>query len=194
MLSKILTASIQGIEAKPVFVETDISKGLPALNIVGLGDTTVKEARERIRLAIQNSGITYPNSRITVNLSPANVKKKGSHFDLAMAVGIMASSRLLFDGELEKYCFIGELSLDGGINRVEGILPMVLAMRKQSVKKVIIPMGNREEALLVQDMEIYPAEDLESVINHFNYKDKLKVYINEERNISKLALPKENLP
>lgn len=175
MLSKVITATLHGIEARPVLVETDITRGLPALNIVGLADTTVKEARERIRSAIINTGCRYPMGRITVNLSPAYVKKKGSHFDLAMAIGIIASSEQIFDRDIEEYCFIGELSLDGRINKVNGILPMLMTIKAMGIKKVIVPKANAEEASLVDDLNIYEGETLQQVLDHFNLVESLKM-------------------
>ena len=131
MLSKIISAAVHGIDAVPITVETDIAKGMPAMNIVGLGDLTVKEARERIRSAICNSGLEYPGGRITINMSPAGIRKRGSHFDLAMTMGILASSKQFFDRDIEEYGFIGELSLDGCVKQCNGILPMVTALRKK---------------------------------------------------------------
>lgn len=175
MLSKVITATLHGIDARPVLVETDITRGLPALNMVGLADTTVKEARERIRSAIINTGVHYPMGRITVNLSPAYVKKKGSHFDLAMAMGIIISSEQIFDRDIDEYCFIGELSLDGSINKVNGILPMLIAIKNLGIRNVIIPRSNAEEASLVENLNIYEAESLKQVLDHFNLLQELKL-------------------
>lgn len=173
MLSKINAATVHGIEAVPVVIETDISRGLPALNVVGLADMTVKEAKERIRSAILNSGCEYPTGRITINMAPADIRKKGSHMDLPMAVGILASSRQLFDDSLKEYCFIGELSLDGNINKVTGILPIVMAMRREGIKKVVIPFVNKEEAGLVEGIDVYAAKNLGEIIDHFNLNKKM---------------------
>ena len=166
MLSKIISGSLSGLEAGLVTVETDFYNGLPALNMVGLASITVKEAGERIRAAIINSGHNFPNKRITINFSPAAMRKDGSHFDLPIAVGILASSGELCQSITEKYAFIGELSLDGKINRVKGALPLVMGFRANGVSKIIIPMANLEEASIVNDVDLYPAEHFSQVIEH----------------------------
>lgn len=166
MLSKICSAFLRGVEAFPVSVETDISRGMPTFNIVGQADTTIKEARERIRPALANSGLEYPYSRITINMSPAGVRKKGSHFDLAIAVGILASSGQIPTGRLGEYCFLGELSLDGSLARTDGILPMVMAMKRCGMEKIILPAANRQEAMLARGVQIYPAEHLLQIAEH----------------------------
>ena len=173
MLSKIISASVQGVEAEPVIVETDLLRGLPAFHLVGQADSSVKEARERIRSALVNSGMDYPHSRITVNMSPAYIRKKGSHFDLPIAMGILVSSGQVFDDKMDDCGFFGELSLDGSLNKTDGILPMVLAMRKAGVRNVIVPKANREEASLVHGIRIYPAENLEEIIENFNLQVRI---------------------
>ncbi len=181
MLSKIISASIRGIEAGPVTVETDILRGLPAFNLVGQADSTVKEARERIRSALVNSGMEYPKCRITVNMSPAGMRKRGSHFDLPIAMGILASSNQLFDDKIENFGFFGELSLDGSLNKTDGILPMVLAMRKAGIGNAVVPRANRKEAALVRGINIYAAENLEEIIDHFNLNIKMNCLSEAER-------------
>lgn len=176
MLSKIISAAVHGIDAVPITVETDIAKGMPAMNIVGLGDLTVKEARERIRSAICNSGLEYPGGRITINMSPAGIRKRGSHFDLAMTMGILASSKQFFDRDIEEYGFIGELSLDGCVKQCNGILPMVTALRKKGLKNVILPKANREEASLVSGIRLLPVESITEVMNHFNLSCAIAPY------------------
>lgn len=180
MLSKILSAAISGVEAMPVIVETDIAKGMPAFHIVGQADTTIKESTERIRSALLNAGMEYPMSRITVNMSPADLRKRGSHFDLPVAVGILASSGQIFGGELNLYGFAGELSLDGSLNKTDGILPMVIALKKAGCSRVIIPYANRREAMLVRGIRIYPARNLEEVTDFFNLKRELDYLYDEE--------------
>lgn len=179
MLSKVYTTSLYGLESNLITVETDLNNGLPAVNMVGLPDVTVREARERIRAAIVNSGFRFPAKRITINLSPANTKKAGSHFDLPIAVGMLAAIGEIQAYELEKYVFIGELSLDGKINRVSGVLPLVLGAREAGIKKIFVPLWNVEEAALVSDVEILPAEDLISVVSHVNGINLVKPHIKE---------------
>ena len=124
MLSKINTAALQGIEAIPIVVETDVTKGMPHFTIVGLADAGVKESKERIRAAIRSSGLEYPLGRLTVNMSPADFRKRGTILDLPMAMGILAASGQLVPEELAEYAFVGELSLDGGIRRVNKSKPV----------------------------------------------------------------------
>ncbi len=168
MLSKVFSASLSGIEAVPITIETDIGRGMPTFNIVGQADTSVKEARERIRSALVNSGMKYPSGRITVNLSPAGLRKTGSHLDLAMAVGILSASGQIFDRDLQRFCFIGEMSLDGSIQRCPGVLPMVMAARKAGFSAAAVPRANEEEASLVRGMRICAVDRLEDIIGHFN--------------------------
>ncbi len=167
MLTKIITGALMGIKSTPVVVETDMGSGLPVFNMVGLPDTTVKEARERIRSAIVNAGYHYPMSRITVNFSPANIKKEGSHFDLPIAMGILSSSGSVEIHQSEKVGFIGELSLDGAINPVKGAMPLVSGLRQAGIKTVVVPVGNGIEASIIRDIEILPAATLSEVVDHF---------------------------
>ena len=175
MLSKVVTAVTKGTEGRKVLIETDISKGMPGLTIVGLADTTVKEAKERIHSAIININKAYPVRKITVNLSPANIRKKGSHFDLPMAIGILLSSGQLKEEEVKEYAFIGELSLDGSLNRCKGILPMVMALRKEGITKVIVPEANGEEAGLVRGVKVYGAGNLKDVTEFLKEKKVIEV-------------------
>ena len=125
MLSIIKSIVLYGLEGRLIQVQVDISNGMPALEIVGLPDTSVREAKERVRIAIKNSGIDFPNKRITVNLAPADTRKEGSMFDLAIAIGILLAMEVVQCPDIEKYMFIGELSLDGSIRRISGILPLL---------------------------------------------------------------------
>ena len=192
MLSKIISGSLSGLEAGLVTVETDFYNGLPALNMVGLASITVKEAGERIRAAIINSGHAFPNKRITINFSPASMRKDGSHFDLPIAVGILASSGEICQGITGKYAFIGELSLDGKINRVKGALPLVMGFRANGVTKIIIPRANLEEASIVNDVELYPAEDFSQVIEHMKTEEGIVRHENAEQNVFAKSIYEED--
>ncbi|MFC1658860.1 magnesium chelatase domain-containing protein [Candidatus Omnitrophota bacterium] len=130
MLSRVYSASIFGLEAYSVEIEVDISSGLPRINIVGLPDAAVRESRERVNSAIKNSGYTYPDGRVTINLAPADIKKEGPCFDLPIALGILASSGQLNPQDLEDFCLLGELSLDGKVRGIKGALPVALSLRK----------------------------------------------------------------
>ena len=175
MLSKVTTASINGMDVEKVIVETDFSQGLPSLSLVGLPSMTVRESKERIRSAILNSGYTFPMKRITVNLSPADTKKQGSHFDLPMAVGILFSMGL-FDGEdMENSALLGELSLDGTLNSIESCLALVLGLREQGIKKVFVPKDNETELHYLDDMQIYASHSLTEVVDHLSGMGQIEV-------------------
>jgi magnesium chelatase family protein len=179
MAIQILCATFYGVEGVIVNVEIDTSYGLPSFNIVGLGDAAVKESKERVRAAIINSGFEFPVSRITINLAPADLKKEGSHFDLSIAIGILAATNQISPSEIEGYLFIGELSLNGYLKRVKGALPIVIEGAKQGISKYIIPIDNAEECSIIRNTDIYPMESLEQTINFLRYKDMLP-YENSE--------------
>lgn len=168
MLSKLKTCVLYGLEGYAVDVETDLSNGLPNFSIVGLPDISIKESKERVRSAIKNCGYKFPVGRITVNLAPASLKKEGSQIDLPIAVGILAASKII-EGKIdEKTCIIGELSLDGKINAVEGALPMVISMRNSSFERVIIPSENKGECGVIEDISIIPVNNLNELTNYLN--------------------------
>ena len=185
MFSKIITGSLSGIEAELVTVETDFYNGLPALNMVGLASVTVKEAAERIRAAIINSGYSFPCKRITINFSPASTRKDGSHFDLPIAVGILTSSGELKKHITEKYAFIGELSLDGKVNGIKGALPLVIGFRENGIKRIILPMANLSEAAIVKDVALFPAEHFSQVIEHMKTEEGIIRHNNSEYKLLK---------
>ncbi|MCD6407204.1 YifB family Mg chelatase-like AAA ATPase [Candidatus Aerophobetes bacterium] len=163
MLAKVNTFSLLGIEAFPVKVEVDISSGLPSFHIVGLPDPSVREAKERVISAIKNSQFPFPSRRITVNLAPADVKKEGSLFDLPIALGILRAQDILKEEELKNYAVLGELSLDGMVRRVNGILPIVLEAKERGIKAFILPEENAKEAAVVEGVDIYPVKSLYEV-------------------------------
>ncbi len=178
MLSKIKTCVLQGLNGHVVSVETDISKGLPTFNIVGLPDTSIKESKERVRTAIKNSGFKFPLNRITINLAPANLKKAGSQIDLSIAVGILSAMEEIKIREIDisKTCFIGELSLDGNVNEVNGTLPMVISLKEKGIEKIIVPYNNRKECSVVEGVEIIPIKRLEDLVLFFNEKMEIKPF------------------
>ncbi|MGP1569528.1 MAG: YifB family Mg chelatase-like AAA ATPase [Eubacteriales bacterium] len=175
MLSKINTMALHGLFSYNVAVEVDLLQGLPNFTMVGLADTTVKEARERIHSAIVNSGYDFPRKRITVNLSPANRRKTGSHFDLPIAVAILVAMGEIVAGDAVQYAFFGELSLDGKVNAVTGALPLAMGAVELGIRKVFIPKENLKEVSLVKDIEIYPVSKLSEVVEHFS-NDKKEPY------------------
>ncbi len=168
MLSKVKSMSLLGVEGYLVDVEVDVSGGMPSWDVVGLPDTAVKESKQRVRAALKNIGVDLPSRKITINLAPADTKKEGSCFDLPIAVGILRDLNIISNNLLEEYVFIGELSLDGKINRVNGILPMCIEALNLGIKNVIIPFENRTEAGVVQGLNVYPASCLDDVTAHLN--------------------------
>lgn len=164
MLAKINSLGVRGIDGFAVSVEVYVARGLPAFSIVGLADTEVKESKERVVAAIRNSGFEFPSKRITVNLSPAEVKKCGTHFDLPIALGILRACGAFkgAEGGLDRRIFVGELALDGGIRPVTGVLPMLLALRKDRSAEVVVPEGNAAEAA-VSGVRAFSSPDLRAL-------------------------------
>ena len=167
MLSKITSAAILGVDGYLVFVEVDVNSGLPAFDIVGLPDSAVKESRDRVRTAIRNAGFSFPVKRITVNLAPADTKKVGPAFDLPIAIGILVCMGVLNQNDVQNICFTGELSLDGAVRPVNGVLPMALAAKAQGLFVCCVPKENAAEAALVNGMKVLPAAFLQEIVEHF---------------------------
>ena len=165
MLYKVRSLGIQGISGYEVTAECDLASGLPNFDIVGLPDTAVKEARERVRSAIKNNGYPFPVGRITVNLAPANLRKSGTIYDLPICVGILAAS-----GQLtwsDPHCaFVGELSLSGTLRPVVGMLPMALAARDAGIQRLFVPADSAPEATLAEGLTVYPVETVEQLAAH----------------------------
>lgn len=176
MYSKVNTCVLQGLNGYIVEVETDLSRGIPVFNIVGLPDTSIKESKERVRAAIKNSGLEFPLNRITVNLAPANLKKEGSQIDLSIAIGILLATGRIRKGNWDTTAFLGELSLDGGLNPIEGALPMVISMREFNIKKCIVPYENKDESSVVEDMDIIPVRNLREVVDYLNDEKEITPY------------------
>lgn len=183
--------SLIGLEGYLVNIEIDVSAGIPCWDIVGLPDASVKEAKERVRTAIKNSGYDMQSRKIVVNLSPADIKKEGSFFDLPIAIGILACSGNINKKSIEDTIFIGELSLDGKINKVNGVLPMCIEAKKLGIKRVILPIANTKEAAVVKEIEVIGAKSLIEVVNFLNYRihiestkfDLKKLFHNREAEI-----------
>ncbi|MBI5732105.1 MAG: YifB family Mg chelatase-like AAA ATPase [Candidatus Magasanikbacteria bacterium] len=165
MLSKLYSAAIVGLEAEKIEVETDIASGLPGLTIVGLPDTAVNEAKERVKAAIRNTNLEFPRTKITINLAPADLKKEGSAYDLPMTVGILLSYEQIKFNPAD-FIFVGELALDGALRHTNGILPIAIYTRAQR-QKLVLPARDLNEAKLVEGLEIIPVEDLNQLIQHF---------------------------
>lgn len=167
MVNKVTTATVIGLDSYIVDVETDIINSLPAIVIVGLPDAAINEARARVRSAIKNSNYTFPDKKVVINLAPADLKKEGTNFDLPIAVGILIEECVIEPEVIKDYAFIGELSLDGALRSVTGVLPLVLGLKQAGLKNVIVPAANAKEAALVDGINVYGAETLCDVVNHF---------------------------
>lgn len=175
MLSTVTSAIIRGINGQKVTIETCISNGLPNFSIVGLASKSVIESRERIRAAIIHSGYEFPHGHITINLSPANLNKNGSHLDLSIAIGILSSMLIVNNKKAYSYAIIGELSLSGQVMPVDGVLPIVISLRKLGINKFILPTKNVKEAMMVEDVSIIGVNKLEDAINVIN--NEVKEYV-----------------
>jgi len=186
VLSKVLSSAVIGIDAYLVEVEVDIARGLPSFTTVGLPETAVKESRERVKSAIQNSGYTFPDDRITVNLAPANIKKDGTGFDLPMALGILAAKGAIPQDTVSRYLIMGELSLDGRVKPVKGSLLMALAARQSGYKGIIVPEDNGREASVVDGILVLGARTLSQVVEFCRGSQQIPA---ESIDISRLFAP-----
>ena len=174
MLSIIKSMALHGLEGYLIEVQVDVSNGIPCWEVVGLPDTSVREAKERVKTAIKNTGYELLSRKIIVNLAPADIKKEGSIFDLPIAVGILINLEEIKNKSVEDIVFIGELSLDGKINRVNGVLPMCIEAKKLGIKKVIVPTENAKEAAIVKDIEIIGVSNLKQVVKYLNKEIEIK--------------------
>ena len=178
MLSKVKTMSLDGLNGYLVEIQSDVTGGLPCFDIVGLPDMRVKEAKERVRAAIKNCGVEFPSRKILVNLAPADKKKEGTFFDLPIAVGILYAIEEINKIEnLDELCFLGELSLDGKINKINGVLPMCIEAVNLGIRKVVIPKENCKEAEIINGLEIIPVDDLKDVIDYLQGQLEIKTII-----------------
>ena len=168
MIAQVITATVIGLDVYKITVEVDTNMSLPSVSIVGLPDIAVSEAKERVRAAIKNSGYTFPQTKVVVNLAPADIKKEGSLYDLPIAVGILVKSGILVQDEFKDTAFIGELSLDGSLRAVKGILPIAQGLKENGIKTVVVPFDNAKEAALIPDIKVIGAKDLKQIVNHFS--------------------------
>ncbi len=183
MLAKVFSSAVIGIDAFPVEVEVDISNGLPGFNIVGLPDTACRESADRVRAAIRNSDLPFPSKKITVNLAPADLKKEGSCFDLPIAIGILLANETITKDAVEGMVLCGELSLDGKLRGVPGILPRAVCLLNDEKKKdFIIPHVNAKEALCARGLKVYPAKNLFQVVQFL--KGEKSIVVQESIEIS----------
>ena len=190
MLSITKSMSLLGLEGYLVSVQVDVSGGLPGWEIVGLPDTSVREAKERVKTAIKNSGYELHSGRVLINLAPADTKKEGSFFDLPIAVGVLACIGEISKEKLTNIAFIGELSLNGKVNKVDGILPMCIEAKKLGIKKIIVPIQNAKEASIVDKIDILGVENLSQVVDYLNSRIEIQ---KEENNINNLFEEKREM-
>ena len=172
MLAIIKSMSLTGLEGYLVSVQVDVSSGIPCFDIVGLPDTSIKESRERVQTAIRNSGIQIYSKKIIINLAPANIKKEGSMFDLPMAVGVLIATNYINNKKLNEILqttiFVGELSLDGNINKVSGILPICIEAKRKGIKQIVLPQENAAEAAIISGIDVLPVSHLTEIISFLN--------------------------
>ncbi len=173
MLSKIFSFGLNGLEGFPIEIEVDLHNGLPTYETVGLPGSAVKESRERVRSAIKNSGYQYPMSKIVVSLAPADVKKEGSLYDLAIALGILCASNQIGETNPQHFLFLGELALDGCVRSVKGILPILISAKQLGYEKVMIPKGNAKEASYIEGLTIYAVDTLKEAVGFLKNETEL---------------------
>ncbi len=184
MLARILSGALLGIEPYLVDVEVDIAKGLPSFSTVGLADTAVRESKDRVKAAIRNTGFEFPSDRITVNLAPADIKKEGSCFDLPIAIGILTAAGMVDEGPSRGLLFLGELSLDGELRPVKGVLPIAAGLRNKEIKGILLPEENAPEAAVVEGLRVYAVKDLKSTVDFLKGVLPLEPYEHRVRNHS----------
>ena len=160
MLARCKTAALQGLEARPVLVEVDLAPGLPGLQLVGLADAAVQEARERVRSAIRHSSLKVPLTRVVVNLAPADLRKEGPAFDLPIALGLLLASGQLDAASNNEVWSAGELGLDGSLRPIRGVLAIAIAARNHGARALVVPQANAWEAALVEGLRVWGAADL----------------------------------
>jgi len=166
MLANVTSCALQGLDAVSVAVVVDASRGMPGLTVVGLPDAAVKESRERVRSAIKNSGLIFPGKRITVNLAPADIRKEGPAYDLPIAVGVLIASEQVWPQAVEDALVIGELSLDGSVRHVDGILPIAALARDEGIPTVFVPAEDAAEASLISGIDVIPVENVAQLAAH----------------------------
>ena len=168
MLSIVKSIALHGLQGYLVNIQVDISAGMPSFEIVGLPDTSIREAKERVKTAIKNSTLEFLSRKIVVNLAPASTRKEGSIFDLPIAVGILMANGFIYNADLTDTILIGELSLDGSICPIKGILPICIEAKHLGIKRILLPKSNAKEASIINELEIIPVCNLNEVIDYLN--------------------------
>ena len=168
MLSMVKSIALHGLQGYLVHIQVDVSSGMPSFEIVGLPDISIKESKERVKTAIRNSGVEFLSRKIVVNLAPANTRKEGSIFDLPIAVGILIANGFIYKADLTDTILIGELSLDGSICPIKGILPICIEAKNLGIKRILLPKSNAKESSIISELEIIPISTLNEVIAYLN--------------------------
>lgn len=191
MVISIKSATVVGLEVFKIDVEVDTINSIPQVAIIGLPDTAISEAKERLRLAIKNSGYSFPSTKVVVNLAPADLKKEGSSYDLAMAVGILSKEGTIKEFKYDEIAFLGELSLDGSLRAVNGVLPIVCDLERIGIKKIIVPSANLSEASFIDNVETLGADSLSQVVEYLNGNIDLKKL---KQNIDDFLIEQNDFP
>ncbi len=174
MLAKVKSYGLIGIEGYGIEIEVDINPGIPGYDVVGLADTAIKESKERVKSAIKNCSYNYPINKIIVNLAPAWTKKEGSLYDLPIALGIMVANGALKQKQINDFCFFGELSLNGEVRKVNGVLPMLISAKQNGYTKFVIPYENSLEASFIDGIQVYPVKDFREAVAFINNNNRIK--------------------
>ncbi len=185
MVSIIKSMSLEGLDGYLIEIQTEVSTGIPNFEIVGLPDASIKEAKERIRAAIKNTKFEFLSRKVLINLAPAGIRKEGTTLDLPMALGVLISLGQIENSDiLKKTVFLGELSLNGNVNRIDGILPMCIEAKKLGMEKIVVPAFNVNEAMIIDGIDIIPVENLKDAINFIKSgKVKEELYKKYEKTI-----------
>ncbi len=194
MLARVWSASIVGIDAVKVGVEVDVSVGLPGIVVLGLPDSAIQESRERVKATLKNAGFAFPMRKIVINLTPADLRKEGPCFDLPISVGILAASEQVSADLLGDYLFLGEVSLDGSLRPVAGVLPIAAAAQKMGIAGLVIPADNAQEAAVVEGLAVYGCKHLSDVVDFLNNPGRYKpVQMDVTREIATVSYPGADL-
>lgn len=189
MLAIVKSMSLTGLEGCLISVQVDVSSGIPCFDIVGLPDTCLRESKERVQTAIKNAGVQILSKKIIVNLAPASTKKEGSIFDVPIAVGVLIATNYIKNKNLGKILdetiFIGELSLDGNLNKISGVLPICIEAKKLGIKNVILPEENAKEASIVEGIEILPVSHITQILAYLNDNIELRLKTKRIKNTHK---------
>lgn len=177
MLTIVKSIILQGLTGIIINVEVDSSPGIPSWEIIGLPDASIKEAKERVRTALKNTGIQFKSKKFIINLSPANIRKEGASLDLSIALGVLGNMGIIDSSKIRKMLFIGELSLTGKINKVCGVLPMCIEAQKNGIEEIFLPYENITEGSFVRGIKIYGVHSLSEIIAHINNKIKINPYL-----------------